>query len=68
MLEKITEKFLESAISGYQPRLELFKVRIDELAAAKSKEHLQAKWKHGLTEIAKARNIDVSDISKKMRF
>ena len=54
MLERITEQFLETAISGYPPRLEeLFKVRIGELATAKSKEHLQAKWKHGLTEIAK---------------
>jgi hypothetical protein len=53
MLERITEQF-ETAISGYPPILEeLFKVRIGELAAAKSKEHLQAKGMHGLTEIAK---------------
>jgi hypothetical protein len=71
MLDKFTEKLLANAMSGYRPRLEeISKVRVDELAVTKAKvrthpEEVEA-WFD--TEIAKASNIDVSDILKKIKF
>lgn len=71
MLDKFTEKLLENAMAWYKPRLEeLSKMRVDELAAAKSKvrthpEEVEA-WFDA--EIAKAGSMDVSDILKKMKF
>lgn len=71
MLDKFTERLLQNALSGYSPKLyEISKLRIDELASTKAKvrthpEEVEA-WFD--TEIAKAGNIDVSDILKKIKF
>lgn len=71
MLDKFTEKMMENALSGYRPRLEeLSKMRVDELVAVKAKvrthpEEVEA-WLD--TEIAKAGNMDVSDILKKIKL
>lgn len=71
MLDKFTEKLMENAMAWYKPRLEeLSKVRVDDLAATKSKvrthpEEVEA-WFDA--EIAKAGSMDVSDILKKMKF
>jgi hypothetical protein len=71
MLDGFTEKLLENAMSGYKPRLEeMSKIRVDELAVTKAKirthpEEVEA-WFD--TEIAKARNLDFSDILKKIKF
>lgn len=71
MPDKFTEKLVEMAMSGYTPRLkEISKLRVDELAAVKAKlrtcpEEVEA-WFD--VEIAKASNIDVSDILKKMKI
>lgn len=71
MLDKFAEKVLENAMSGYRPRLEeLSKIRGDELLAVKAKvrthpEEVEA-WFD--TEIAKAGNMDVSDILKKIKL
>ena len=69
MLDKFTEKLMENALSGFRPRLEeLSKMRVDELAAVKLKvrtrpEEVEA-WFD--TEIAKASNMDVSNILGKI--
>ena len=69
MLDKFTERLLENALSSYSRRLyEISKLRVDELASTKAKvrthpEEVEA-WFD--TEIAKAGNIDVSDILKKI--
>jgi hypothetical protein len=71
MLDKFTEKLLENAMSGYRPRLEeISKMRADELAVTKAKvrTHPEAVEAWFDTEIAKASNIDVSDILKKMKL
>ena len=71
MLDKVTEKMLENAMSGYRPRLEeLSKMRVDELVAVKAKvrthpEEVEA-WLD--MEIAKAGNMNVSDILKKIKL
>lgn len=71
MLDKFTEKMVENAMAGYRPRLEeMSKIRIDELVAAKAKvrthpEEVEAWFDK---EIAKAGNMDVSDILKKMQL
>ena len=71
MLDKFTERLLQNALSGYSPKLyEISKLRVDELASTKAKvrthpEEVEA-WFD--TEIAKAGNIDVSDILKKIKF
>ena len=71
MLDKFTERLLENALSSYSRRLyEISKLRVDELASTKDKvrthpEEVEA-WFD--TEIAKAGNIDVSDILKKIKF
>jgi len=71
MLDKFTERLLENALSSYSPKLyEISKLRVDELASTKAKvrthpEEVEA-WFD--TEIAKAGNIDVSDILKKIKF
>jgi hypothetical protein len=71
MLNGFTEKLLENAMSGYKPRLEeMSKIRVDELAVTKAKirthpEEVEA-WFD--TEITKARNLDFSDILKKIMF
>lgn len=69
MLDKFTEKLMENALSGFRPRLEeLSKMRVDELTAVKGKvrtrpEEVEA-WFD--TEIAKASNMDVSNILGKV--
>lgn len=69
MINGFTEKLLENAMSGYKPRLEeMSKIRVDELAVTKAKirthpEEVEA-WFDA--EIAKARNLDFSDILKKI--
>lgn len=71
MLDKVAEKMLENAMSGYRQRLEeLSKMRGDELRAVKAKvrthpEEVEA-WFD--TEIAKVSNMDVSDILKKIKL
>jgi hypothetical protein len=71
MLDKFTEKMLENAMSGYRPRLEeLYKMRGDALLAVKAKvrthpEEVEA-WFDA--EIAKASNMDVSDILKNIKL
>lgn len=71
MLDKFTERLLQNALSGYSPKLhEISKLRVDELASTKAKvrthpEEVEA-WFD--TEIAKAGNIDVSEILKKIKF
>ena len=71
MLDKVTEKMLENAMSGYRLRLEeISRMRIDDLAAVKAKvrthpEEVEA-WLD--TEIAKAGNLDVSHILKKIKL
>jgi putative transposon-encoded protein len=71
MLDKFTEKMLESAMSGYRPRLEeMSKIRVEELVAIKAKvrtnpEEVEAWFDK---EITKAGNIDVGDILKKMQM
>jgi len=70
VLDKFTEKLLESAMSGYRPLLqELSKTRVEDLVAVRSKvrthpEEVEA-WFD--TEINKASKIDVSDIFKKIK-
>ena len=71
MLNKFTEKILENAMSGYRPRLEeISKMRVDELAVtrAKVKTHPEEVEAWFDTEIAKAKNLDLGDILKKIRF
>ena len=71
MLDKFTEKILEIAMSGYRPRLEeISKMRVDELAVtrAKVKTHPEEVEAWFDTEIAKAKNLDLGDILKKIRF
>ena len=71
VLDKFTEKMLENAMSGYRPRLEeISKMRVDDLVSIKGKvrthpEEVEA-WFDA--EIAKAGNIDVSNILKKLRL
>lgn len=71
MADKFAEKLLEMAMSGYMPRLkEISKLRVDELAAVKAKlktcpGEVEA-WFDA--EIAKASNMDVSDILKKIKL
>jgi len=71
MLDGFTEKLLENVMSGYKPRLEeMSKIRVDELIATKAKvrthpEEVEA-WFD--TEIAKAGNLDFSEILKKIKF
>lgn len=71
MLDGFTEKLLENVMSGYRPRLEeMSKIRVAELATQKGKvrthpEEVEA-WFD--TEIAKAGNLDFSDILKKIRI
>lgn len=71
MFDGFTEKFLENLMSGYRPRLEeMSKIRVAELATLKDKvrtnpEEVEA-WFD--TEIAKACNLDFSDILKKIRI
>jgi len=71
MLDIFTEKLLEMAMSSYTPRLkEMSKLRVDELSSVKAKirtspEEVEA-WFDA--EIAKAGNMDVSDILKKMKL
>jgi hypothetical protein len=71
MVDGFTAKLLENAMSGYKPRLEeMSRIRVDELAVTKAKvrthpDEVEA-WFD--TEIAKAGNIDFSDILKKIKF
>jgi len=71
MLDGFTEKLLENVMSGYKPRLEeMSKIRVDELTVTKAKvrthpEEVEA-WFD--TEIAKAGNLDFSEILKKIKF
>ena len=71
MLDKLTEKLLENAMSVYTPRLEeVSKVRVEELTAVKDQirtnpEAVEAWFDK---EIASSRKIDVSEIMKKIKF
>jgi hypothetical protein len=71
MLDKFTEKLIENAMPGYRPKLEeLSKIRVDELAATKAKirTHPEVVEAWFDTEIAKAMNIEFTDILKKIKF
>src|SRR5688500_16765313 len=71
MADKVAYKIIEMAMSGYMHRIkERSKQRVDERAAVKDKVktcpgEVEA-WHDA--EIAKASNMDVSDILKKMKL
>lgn len=70
MLDKFTEKMVENALSGYMPRLqEISLERIGELervkAMVRSDPEKVEEWFD--KEIARARDMDVSGILKKIR-
>jgi hypothetical protein len=70
MLDKFTEKMVETALSGYMPRLqEMSKERAEELERIKAKvrsnpDEVEA-WLDG--EIAKARDVDAMGVLKKIK-
>jgi hypothetical protein len=70
MLDKFTEKMVETALSGYMPRLqEMSRERAEELERIKAKvrsnpDEVEA-WLDG--EIAKARDVDAMGVLKKIK-
>lgn len=70
MLDKFTEKLLESAMSTYGPKLEeLSKERVSELEAMKAKVRTDPEAVESWfdKEIKKAANMDVTDVMKKLK-
>ena len=70
MFDKLTEKMVETALSGYIPRLqEMSKERAEELERIRAKvrsnpDEVEA-WFDG--EIAKARDVDAMGVLKKIK-
>jgi hypothetical protein len=71
MLDKLTEKLLENAMSVYTPKLEeISKIRAEELAAVRAQVRTNPEVVEAWfdKEIASASKIDVNDIMKKIGF
>ena len=68
MLDKLTEKLLQNAMSAYTPKLEeISRVRVEELAAIKAQVRTDPDAVEAWfdKEIQSAGRIDVSEIMKK---
>ncbi|WP_415281288.1 hypothetical protein [Candidatus Nitrososphaera sp. FF02] len=70
MLDRFTEKLIESAVSSYMPRLqEMSAGRLDELARIKAKVRSEPseveEWFD--REMAKARDMDINGVLKKIK-
>lgn len=70
MLDKFTEKLLESAMAAYTPKLEeLSKERVSELEGIKAKIRISPEEVESWfdNEIKKAAKMDVNDMLKKIK-
>ena len=70
MLDRFTEKLIESAVSSYMPRLqEMSAGRLDELERMKAKVRSEPSEVEAWfdREMAKARDMDINGVLKKIK-